>query len=197
MGLWTCSWPLLTGERGHYELAAGRDPLPYLSAMERFSNRRSCCPNRSGINRHPARAAPAWLPDRQRDAPDVGACRVHQVVRSASDARVFDLIDEVKDRDPEARTKAEPPSRLEIDRRVKSVSPGDRLRIQATQPFTLHWLNDEWQHVNDIGSISTPIGFDYVDLDIGADDRAPVRFTFNWRETRNWEGRDYAVAIAR
>ena len=26
-------WPLLTGERGHYELAAGRDPLPYLHAM--------------------------------------------------------------------------------------------------------------------------------------------------------------------
>ena len=26
-------WPLLTGERGHYELVAGRDPLPYLEAM--------------------------------------------------------------------------------------------------------------------------------------------------------------------
>ncbi|MFL5256299.1 MAG: glycoside hydrolase family 15 protein [Rhodopila sp.] len=26
-------WPLLTGERGHYEVAAGRDPLPYLVAM--------------------------------------------------------------------------------------------------------------------------------------------------------------------
>ena len=24
------AWPLLTGERGHYELAAGRDPEPYL-----------------------------------------------------------------------------------------------------------------------------------------------------------------------
>jgi glucoamylase len=27
------AWPLLTGERGHYELAAGKDPLPYLEAM--------------------------------------------------------------------------------------------------------------------------------------------------------------------
>jgi glucoamylase len=26
-------WMALTGERGHYELAAGRDPLPYLEAM--------------------------------------------------------------------------------------------------------------------------------------------------------------------
>ena len=27
------AWPLLTGERGHYELVAGNDPAPYLKAM--------------------------------------------------------------------------------------------------------------------------------------------------------------------
>jgi len=32
------SWPILTGERGHYELAAGRDPLPLIQAMEKFAN---------------------------------------------------------------------------------------------------------------------------------------------------------------
>src|SRR4029434_3645040 len=32
------SWPILTGERGHYELAAGRDPLPFIEAMEKFAN---------------------------------------------------------------------------------------------------------------------------------------------------------------
>ena len=31
------AWPLLTGERGHYELARGRDAGPYLSALEKFS----------------------------------------------------------------------------------------------------------------------------------------------------------------
>src|SRR5438552_2136950 len=31
-------WPILTGERGHYELAAGRDPKPFIEAMENFSN---------------------------------------------------------------------------------------------------------------------------------------------------------------
>jgi glucoamylase len=30
-------WPLLTGERGHYEIAAGLDPSPYLRALENFS----------------------------------------------------------------------------------------------------------------------------------------------------------------
>ncbi|MBV9673143.1 MAG: hypothetical protein JO076_10015 [Verrucomicrobia bacterium] len=32
------SWPILTGERGHYELASGRDPLPFIKVMERFAN---------------------------------------------------------------------------------------------------------------------------------------------------------------
>jgi len=30
------AWPLLTGERGHYELCAGTDPLPLLEAMTRM-----------------------------------------------------------------------------------------------------------------------------------------------------------------
>jgi len=32
------AWPLLTGERGHYELAAGRDVRPFIRAMEGFSS---------------------------------------------------------------------------------------------------------------------------------------------------------------
>jgi len=31
------AWPLLSGERGHYELAAGNSPLPYLQAMSAMS----------------------------------------------------------------------------------------------------------------------------------------------------------------
>src|SRR5438477_10290838 len=32
------SWPILTGERGHYELAAGHDPMPFIKSMEEFAN---------------------------------------------------------------------------------------------------------------------------------------------------------------
>ena len=46
------AWPLLTGERGHYELAAGRDARPYLRAMERFAS------------------ATGLLPEQVWDAPD-------------------------------------------------------------------------------------------------------------------------------
>src|SRR5258706_2395752 len=32
------SWPILTGERGQYELAAQRDPMPFIKAIEGFAN---------------------------------------------------------------------------------------------------------------------------------------------------------------
>jgi glucoamylase len=120
-----------------------------------------------------------------------------KLLRSASEGRVFDMIDDVRDHFMKPGRK---PSRMRVWKfnwRVHSVSPGDRLRIVTTVPFTLHWTKDEWLHANDTASNSTPIGFDYVDIDIDASDRAPIRFTFNWRETARWEGRDYAVEVAR
>ncbi len=37
-------WPLLTGERGHYELLAGNDPLPHLAAMAAMAGRGGMLP---------------------------------------------------------------------------------------------------------------------------------------------------------
>ncbi|MBS0526300.1 MAG: glycosyl hydrolase [Proteobacteria bacterium] len=37
-------WPLLTGERGHYELSAGGDALPYLEAIDRMTGRGKLIP---------------------------------------------------------------------------------------------------------------------------------------------------------
>jgi glucoamylase len=171
--------------------------MPYLKAMERFAN------------------STQLLPEQIWDQPDIPSAMLKyggqtgsatplmwahaeyiKLLRSAADGRVFDLIDEIRDR---YLKPGRQPSRLRVwkpNHHLKSVSPGDRMRIQAMQPFTLHWTKDEWRSVSDTPSISTPIGFDYVDIDIGAGDSAPIRFTFNWRETRRWEGRDYAVAIA-
>jgi len=32
------SWPILTGERGHYELAAGGDALRFITTLEQMAN---------------------------------------------------------------------------------------------------------------------------------------------------------------
>ena len=94
------AWPLLTGERGHYELAAGRDSAAYLRAMENFAI----------ANRPVARAGLGSLPT-FRDAmlyfgKPTGAAMplmwAHaeyiKLLRSTADGQVFDLIPEVADR---------------------------------------------------------------------------------------------------
>ena len=190
-------WPLLTGERGHYELAAGRDPKPYLQAMERFANSTQLLPEQIWDQPDLRRRLLKFGGQTGSATPLMWAHAEYiKLLRSTRDGRVFDMVEEVRDRYMKPGRK---PSRLRVwksDRHVRSVSAGDRLRIQATHPFTLHWSNDEWQHVNDTGSTSTPIGFEYVDIDAGASAKAPIRFTCKWRETGAWEGRDYAVAIA-
>ena len=189
-------WPLLTGERGHYELAAGRDVMPYLRAMERFAN------------------STQLLPEQIWDLPDVPHALLKfgyqtgsatplmwahaeyiKLLRSTADGEAYDLIPEVAQR---YRDRTRAPSTLQVwkdNRHARTVPAGGRLRVLATNPFTLHWSKDEWQHVAETGSTSTPIGFEYVDVEVGAADTAPIRFTFRWRSDGSWECRDYAVEI--
>ena len=72
------AWPLLTGERGHYELAAGRDVRPFIRAMEGVRHADLLAARASvgaaGSSRGPHELRP---PHRRRHAAGLGACRVH------------------------------------------------------------------------------------------------------------------------
>jgi glucoamylase len=189
-------WPLLTGERGHYELAAGRNPMLYLRTMENFANRTRL------------------LPEQVWDEPDVPeallflGCQTGsatplmwahaeyiKLLRSAADGQMFDLIPEVADRYLKPRKREPIEIWKRIRHRITSVKAPCTLRIQSHRPFLLHWSRDEWQHIQDTVAASTPIGIQHVDIPVRAGDRAPIRFTFHWRDTDQWEGADFQVAI--
>jgi glucoamylase len=186
---------LLTGERGHYELAAGRDATCYLRAMENFA------------------IATRLLPEQIWDGPDNRQAHLYfgkptgaamplmwahaeyiKLLRSVADGGVFDLIPEVADRYLNHRGRRD----LRVwkhNRQVPSVSAGTVLRIQAPHPFTLHWSNDEWKTPIDTASQTTAIGIHFADVATVPGDRAPVRFTFFWLDDGRWEGRDYKVDV--
>jgi glucoamylase len=192
------AWPLLTGERGHYDLAAGRDPGPYLRAMERFAS--------------PSGLLPEQVWD-EPDRPDVymflgrptGSARplmwAHaeyiKLLRSASDGRGFDLVTEVADR---YLAPGKGRKDLEIwkhNRQISAVREGRTLRIQAGAPFVLHWSRDGWLTSADTRSEGTPPRIEYVDIPIPAGGPGTIRFTFFWPEAQRWEGRDFEVAVRR
>jgi glucoamylase len=186
-------WPLLTGERGHYEIAAGRDAKPYIRAMERLASNSGMLPEQvwdidcpeSGI--HLGKYAGSAMPLMWAHAEYIN------LLRSATDGRPFDLIPIVQGRYLNGRGRKD----LEIWKpvhRLRSVAAGRMLRIQAEAVFRLRWTSDEWLTFEDRRCIQG-FGVHYVDIRVPGDQRVPIRFTFFWLDTARWEGRDYEVEV--
>lgn len=185
-------WPLLTGERGHYELAAGGDAKPYVQAMEKFAVLGRLLAEQLW-NSH---AGPFAFGTPTGSAVPLAWAHAEYIklVRSVSDGKVFDLIQIVADRylQPHAA------SVLEIwnfDRQITAMSRGKRLRIPLPVSFRLHWTSDAWNTVNDTPSTATAVGIHYVDIATDQHTTGPLQFTFYWVNTMNWEGRNYQVQL--
>jgi glucoamylase len=187
------AWPLLTGERGHYELAAGRDPEPYIRALERFSGGIGLIPEQiwdspNLPSRHFSfgRKTGAAVPLLWAHAEYVKLCR------SATDGKSFDLIEAAYHRYVQGQREPRPIEVWKCNRQVPTIAIGTRLRVQANSPFLLHWTNDEWLHSTDTRSIGTGIDIEFVDLPL-SEQKATIRFTFFWVDENRWEGKDYKV----
>ena len=189
-------WPLLTGERGHYELAAGRDPVPYLQAMEAFANSTQLLPEQVWD----ADDIPHSLLFRGRQTgaamPLMWAHAEYiKLLRSRADGGVFDLIPEVSRRYLASRTPRRPFEVWKHNRRARSIPVGGLLRIQALEPFTLHWSADNWATTHDTFAISTPLGIEYVDIEVPSSGTGAIVFTFRYANGDRWEGVNFTVAV--
>ncbi len=185
-------WPLLTGERGHYELAAGRDARPFLRAMEQFSN------------------GTCLLAEQIWDEADLPAAHLYcggptgsavpllwahseyvRLLRSSQDGKVFDLIPEVVARYRKGKKLSEVEfwlPKYPISRSKK----GSTLRICAPEAFRLRWSPDEGATHQEGESRSTAIGAHYFDLAPSAFG-IQVEFTFFWIARGEWEKHGHLV----
>ncbi|MBI4213023.1 MAG: glucan 1,4-alpha-glucosidase [Chloroflexi bacterium] len=191
------AWPLLTGERGHYELAAGRDPAPYIHAMEGFASAAGLLPeqiwdepDRPDLHMYLGGPTGAAMPLMWAHA------EYTKLLRSATDGKVFDLIPEVAERYQDGHR---PSSLLEIwkrNRQPKSIKAGRTLRVEARDPFELRVSRDGGKTSEVVASSTTEVGIHYVDIAGTKDQEMPLHFAFRWQTTRQWEG-NYEVAIKR
>ena len=190
------AWPLLTGERAHFELAAGRDIKPFIRAIERFASSTGLLPEQVWDEKDQPRSHMFLGRPTGSAMPLMWAHAEYiKLLRSVSDGRVFDLIPEVASRylgDRKARQLFEI---WKPNRQVRAVKRGYTLRVQVPAPFRLHWTNDEWHTAEDSPSATTTFGVEFVDIPIAAGQKAPIRFTIFWPKSNSWEGRDYLVEI--
>lgn len=190
-------WPLLTGERAHYELAAGSDIFRYIETMEQFST--------------PAGMLPEQIWD-EADRPDLGLelgrptgaamplmwahAEYIKLLRSRHDGRVFDLIEPVRQRYLEGVREDGPP--VEIWKHMRQpamIGSGSVLRVQAAEHFLLRWSTDDWHSSAESSALPTGLGVHYVDIYTPENSINTITFTFFWTDRDEWEGRDYTVGV--
>ena len=188
--------PLLTGERGHYELAAEHDTKPFLRAMESFASATGLLPEQVWDGRdqpqvymYCGRPTGSAMPLMWAHAEYI------KLLRSIRDGKVSDLIVEVAKRYLRAHAYRQLFEVWKFTRQARSVKRGYVLRIQAPASFRLHWSGDEWQTVKDTPSSTTTLGVDFVDIPVLSAQQAPIHFTFFWTADDRWEGHDYAVSV--
>src|SRR5437588_10649573 len=190
-------WPILTGERGHYELIAGRDPKAFITAMEDFSN------------------AGGMLTEQVWDGPDLSDARLKRgcptgaamplcwshaeyvsLVRSRHDGVCFHRVEPAYQRYVVNPT----PNRFEIwtlRHPIRRVSRGKILRIILAEEASITWSMDDWQRTNE--SQMTHQG----ELDLWFADfptsewpaGSTLAFTFLWKRDQRWEGRNWQVNL--
>jgi glucoamylase len=190
-------WPLLTGERGHYELAAGHlnEAKALLHTMEQFAGCGGMIPEQIWDT--------ADIPERNlfKGRPTGSAMPLvwaHgeylKLRRTIQDGRVFDCPSLTARRYLENHVESDL-TIWRFEHRPKSIRPGDLLRIEIYAGATIHWCIDGniWR---DVVTQDTGIGIHLSDLPTKTlHPGSLIRFTFHWHEANRWEGEDFSVPV--
>ncbi len=190
------AWPLLTGERAHYEIAAGNieGAKKLLKAMDAFSN--------NGL-------IPEQIWDTE-DIPVRGLCfgehsgsampltwahaEYIKLCYSIKAKKIFDMSPHTRDR----YLKNKHPSPFSVWRfswPCLSVSSKKILRIEVKAAAIVHWTLDNWKTVTDTNTRDTKVGIHLADIELGNTSSGEIKFTFFWIEANHWENKDFQVVI--
>ena len=97
--------------------------------------RRVCCPSSRGTRRINLKSSCSSVSPRLSDAADVGACRVHQLLRSTADGKVYDALPEVAARYSGQRTDRKQLAIWKPNRKVRFMRPGEPFGFRLTSRF--------------------------------------------------------------
>ncbi|MCL4334549.1 MAG: glycoside hydrolase family 15 protein [Candidatus Thermoplasmatota archaeon] len=190
------AWPLLTGERGHYELSRGKDVSPYIKTLENFSSisimlceqvwdKNDMPEKHLFLGKHTGSARPLiWA-----------HAEYIKLLRSARDGKPFDRIEPVYERYVQNKTGRKDLEIWKFNRKIFSINKHNTLRIQAGALFILRWTSNSWVLWNDTQANDTGTGIWYVDITPEEIISGTIEFTFYWPGGRNWEGRNFSVVV--
>ncbi len=191
-------WPLLAGERAHYELAAGRPDAAeeLLSVMESSTGLTRLIPEQVWDG--------ADLPKRELFAgkgsgsacPLVWAHSEYiKLRRSLLDRKIFDQPPQTVQRYITKKTPAQY-FNWRFNDMPRALPRGKKLRILLPEPALVRWSLDNWKTSQEINSADSGWRIQYADLPTESlAPGQPIIFTLQWKNGARWEGRDFSVVV--
>ena len=191
-------WPLLAGERAHYEIAAGRPHAAeeLLHVMEGSTE------------------GGRLIPEQVWDAADIPARELFAGKRSGSacplvwahseyiklrrslhDGKVFDQPPQTVQRYLVEKKKGTHFG-WRLNNKCRTMPQGKKLRFILTAPAMVRWTFDNWRTQQDTTTGDTGLGTCVADL---PSDRLSVGseivFTLYWLQEQRWEGGNFSVVV--
>jgi len=190
------AWPLLTGERAHFELAAGRAEvaMQLLETLESQASPGALLPEQvwdsTDIDRKEL-----WAGKPTGSAmPLVWAHAEHiKLRRSLADGRVFDMPPQTVLR-YQVEKRVASTKLWRMNNKASTFSTGLRLRLELVAPCTVRFSLDNWHTMHDLDAEDTGIGLYLVTLPTEAMTSGQTAvFTFFMKGTQSWNGTNFSV----
>jgi len=189
-------WPLLTGERGHYEICAGRDPMPLIVAMHRMASAGGMLPEQVWDSAPiPARGLAPGRPTGGAMPLAWAHAEYIKLVLSRGLKRPYDR--------PTAVWKRYGGERPVLKRVLwcehapaPDLPQGCSLTLALREPGTFRWGLDGWQDTREQQTWPNPLGLHLLEVDttrLTAGQR--IDLTFRHAAGDAWVGRDFAIRI--
>ncbi len=190
-------WPLLTGERAHYELAAGRagEARRMLAALEASASEGGLLPEQIWDSEDvPRRELFLGRPSGSA-MPLVWAHAEHiKLLRSLRDGVIFDMPPQTFARYVAAKPEPAPFS-WRLTARQDRMPAGRKLRIELPSPALVRWSTDCWASATDSPCRDTGFGTHVFDLPTEALGSGKIDFTIFWADVQRWEGADFQIEV--
>ena len=188
-------WPLLTGERGHYAIVAGEDPLPYIQAMAAMTGPGGLLPEQvwdtdaiPELDLFPGCPSGSATPLVWAHAEFIKLCL------SASVGYPVDRPKQTWQR--YGGQKPNIPFYLwSLRQRILVLPAGKELRLMLPIAARVHWGRNGWQGIADL--LTEDWGLGHI-ASLATVDMRPgesIEFTLYWPDTEQWQGEDFQVTI--
>ncbi len=190
------AWPLLAGERGHYEIAAGNigEAKDILKSMDRFSNNGLISEQIWDTDDIPEKELFFGQPSGSAMPLVWAHAEYIKLCNSIKEKKIFDMSPHTKERYIEKNTKC----KFVVWRfswPCKYIPQGKNLRIEVQEDATIHWTTDKWKTTQNIDTRDSKLGVHIADIELKNADGDEIYFTFFWKKASRWENKNYNVPM--